>query len=111
MDRHLREGIELFNRGAYFECHEVLDRNGRAPIPESLRRTCAEPVGSVASLIPETQRQIGERGCALTGFDFPIGVPMFYAREVHIRRLSGASASRGLGRVVGLLQSCQQLHW
>jgi hypothetical protein len=29
-----------------------------------------EPVGSVASLIPEIQRQMGERGCPLTGFDF-----------------------------------------
>ncbi|HTX39097.1 MAG TPA: DUF309 domain-containing protein [Bryobacteraceae bacterium] len=25
MDRLLHEGIELFNRGAYFECHEVLE--------------------------------------------------------------------------------------
>jgi uncharacterized protein len=25
MNRLLHEGIELFNRGAYFECHEVLE--------------------------------------------------------------------------------------
>jgi len=25
MDPHLQQGIELFNRGEYFECHEVLE--------------------------------------------------------------------------------------
>jgi len=25
MDEHLRRGIELFNAGEYFECHEVLE--------------------------------------------------------------------------------------
>ena len=39
-----------------------------------------EPVGNPSSLIERLHKEIGDTGCAFTGFDFPIGVPAFYAK-------------------------------
>jgi hypothetical protein len=38
------------------------------------------PVGDHTELIPSIREDIGSRGCALVGFDFPIGIPASYAR-------------------------------
>ena len=38
-------------------------------------------VGNLGSLIEQLSREAGETGCAFAGFDFPIGVPEFYARR------------------------------
>jgi hypothetical protein len=38
------------------------------------------PVGKHTELIPSIRNDIGSRGCALVGFDFPIGIPASYAR-------------------------------
>ena len=43
-----------------------------------------EPVGNLSSVIERLRKEIGETGCAFTGFDFPIGVPEFYARRAGI---------------------------
>ena len=38
------------------------------------------PVGDHTGLIPSIRNDIGSKGCALVGFDFPIGIPASYAR-------------------------------
>lgn len=40
----------------------------------------ARPVGDHTELIPSIRNDIGSKGCALVGFDFPIGIPASYAR-------------------------------
>ncbi len=41
-------------------------------------------VGNLGSLIEQLSREAGETGCAFAGFDFPIGVPEFYAKRADI---------------------------
>jgi hypothetical protein len=41
-------------------------------------------VGNLGSLIGELRTEAGETGCAFAGFDFPIGVPEFYAKRAGI---------------------------
>ena len=41
-------------------------------------------VGNLGSLIGQLRVVAGETGCALAGFDFPIGVPEFYAKRAGI---------------------------
>jgi hypothetical protein len=43
-----------------------------------------EHVGNLGSLIEQLRTEAGETGCAFAGFDFPIGVPAFYARQAAI---------------------------
>jgi hypothetical protein len=43
-----------------------------------------EHVGNLGSLIGQLRTEAGETGCALAGFDFPIGVPAFYAKRAGI---------------------------
>lgn len=42
------------------------------------------PVCGLAQLIPSIRREVGRRGCALVGFDFPIGIPRSYASLAEI---------------------------
>jgi len=44
----------------------------------------SKPVGNLGSLIGHLRTEAGETGCALAGFDFPIGVPAFYAERAGI---------------------------
>jgi hypothetical protein len=53
------------------------------------------PVGDHTELIPSIRDDIGSRGCALVGFDFPIGIPASYARLAGITGFK--SFLRGLG--------------
>jgi hypothetical protein len=43
-----------------------------------------ELVGNPGSLISQLRTEAGETGCAFAGFDFPIGVPAFYAKRAGI---------------------------
>ncbi len=43
-----------------------------------------EHVGNPALLIERLRTEAGETGCALAGFDFPIGIPAFYAERAGI---------------------------
>jgi hypothetical protein len=43
-----------------------------------------ELVGNPGSLIEQLRTEAGETGCALAGFDFPIGVPASYAKHAGI---------------------------
>jgi hypothetical protein len=49
---------------------------------ENGRYTASAPnlVQSHEELIPSFERQVGNTGCAVVGFDFPIGIPAAYAR-------------------------------
>ncbi len=42
------------------------------------------PIQNHEDLIPSLQRQINDSGCALVGFDFPIGIPASYARIAEV---------------------------
>ena len=58
----------------------------RATLGKDGRYTAYAPeqVGDLDSLIGQLRREAGETGCALAGFDFPIGVPEFYAKRAGI---------------------------
>lgn len=43
-----------------------------------------QPVGEPGSLLFNLQAAAGEKGCALVGFDFPIGLPLSFARQAGI---------------------------
>jgi hypothetical protein len=51
---------------------------------EGLAAFAPEQVGNLGSLIEQLRREAGETGCAFAGFDFPIGVPAFYAKRAGI---------------------------
>ena len=55
-----------------------------------------ERVGNPASIIARPQNHAGETGCTFVGFDFPIGVPAFYANR------AGISSFRTLLKRLGL---------
>ena len=40
-----------------------------------------EQAGNLGSFIGRLRTEAGATGCALAGFDFPIGVPAFYAKR------------------------------
>lgn len=54
----------------------------RAVLGANGRYTAYSPnrVENHTDLIPSVRRQIGGEGCALVGFDFPIGIPVAYAQ-------------------------------
>jgi hypothetical protein len=43
-----------------------------------------EEVGDINDLFEGLRKNAGEKGCVLVGFDFPIGLPVAYARKVGI---------------------------
>lgn len=43
-----------------------------------------ERVGNLSSLIKQLRTDAGDTGCAFAGFDFPIGVPAYYAKSAGI---------------------------
>jgi hypothetical protein len=57
-----------------------------------------EPVGDTGSLLARLKRQAGEGSCILLGFDFPIGVPLSYAREAGIGRFLDWLPALGSGK-------------
>jgi len=54
-----------------------------------------KPVGNLGSLVGRLRTEAGKTGCAFAGFDFPIGVPEFYAKR------AGISAFRTLLKRLG----------
>jgi hypothetical protein len=53
------------------------------------------PVGNLGSLVEELRTEAGETGCAFAGFDFPVGVPAYYAER------AGISSFRALLQKLG----------
>ena len=56
-----------------------------------------EHVGNPGSLIGQLRTEAGETGCALAGFDFPIGVPAFYAKRAGIANFRTLLPNLGSG--------------
>ncbi len=56
-----------------------------------------EPVGPLDELIPKLREEAGEQACILLGFDFPIGLPAFYAKQVGISNFKTGLMQFGKG--------------
>jgi hypothetical protein len=50
------------------------------------------------SLLPELRAKLGPTGCALIGFDFPIGLPYAYAQKTGFNHFTTALQSLGQGQ-------------
>jgi hypothetical protein len=57
---------------------------------------CPNYIENHTGLIPSIRRQIKEAGCAVLGFDFPIGIPTSYARMAEVADFK--TFLRGLGQ-------------
>jgi hypothetical protein len=65
-------------------------------------------VGDVTRLIPSIRHEIGSHGCALIGFDFPIGLPFQYARLAGIENFKSFLMELGAGTWANFLD-CARL--
>ena len=54
-------------------------------------------VDKLSSLIGQLRTEAGETGCTLAGFDFPIGVPAFYAKRAGITAPTVMNKSEKIG--------------
>jgi hypothetical protein len=54
--------------------------------------------GNPASLIGQLRTEASETGCAFVGFDFPIGVPAFYAKRAGISSFRALLPKLGRGK-------------
>src|ERR1035441_10902888 len=54
-------------------------------------------VDKLSSLIGQLRTEAGETGCTLAGFDFPIGVPAFYAKRAGITAPTVMDRSEKIG--------------
>lgn len=68
----------------------------------------AKKVGSVESLIPTIRSEVGNTGCAVVGFDFPIGVPAFYAHQARIRSFKNLLPQLGKGKWKEFYTVCRE---
>jgi len=59
----------------------------------------ARPVGDHMHLITSIRSEIGSQGCALVGFDFPIGVPERYASAAGIKDFKSLLLELGTGNM------------
>jgi hypothetical protein len=64
-----------------------------------------EPVGDHTNLIARV-RAISGHGSAIVGFDFPIGIPLSYARLVRATRFKPFLSKLGRGRFVDFCRVC-----
>jgi hypothetical protein len=55
-------------------------------------------VADHTQLIPSIQREIAIGGCALLGFDFPIGIPAAYASLANVKTFQSLMRNLGTGR-------------
>jgi len=57
-----------------------------------------EHVGDLGSLLPAIHKQAGKDSYSLVGFDFPIGLPAYYAKKARIRSFKGFLRIAGHGK-------------
>jgi hypothetical protein len=55
-------------------------------------------ISNHTDLIPSIRRGVGQEGCALVGFDFPIGIPAAYARLAGVTEFESFLRALGGGR-------------
>jgi hypothetical protein len=65
-------------------------------------------VGNPGSLIGHLRTEAGETGCALAGFDFPIGVPAFYAKRAGIASFRALLPKLGRGKWKDFYSVCDE---
>jgi hypothetical protein len=56
-----------------------------------------KPVGNPGALLGQLRKEVGDAGCAFAGFDFPIGVPAFYAERAGISSFRALLPKLGRG--------------
>jgi hypothetical protein len=61
-------------------------------------------VPNPALLLPELRATIGPSGCALIGFDFPIGLPIIYAQKTGVTDFTTALGKFGQGKWMDFYQ-------
>jgi hypothetical protein len=71
-----------------------------------------EPVGELKSFLPsihnESKKQPKDRGAALLGFDFPIGIPIAYANNAGIEDFKAFLADLGTGPWQDFYSICRE---
>jgi hypothetical protein len=67
-----------------------------------------EHVGNPASLIEQLRTEAGETGCAFAGFDFPIGVPTFYAKQAGMSSFRALLPKLGRGEWKDFYSVCDE---
>ena len=67
-----------------------------------------ELVGNPGSLIGQLRTEAGETGCALAGFDFPIGVPASYAERAGISSFRALLPNLGSGEKKDFYSVCDK---
>jgi hypothetical protein len=65
-------------------------------------------VGAVDSLITTIRSEIGKTGCALLGFDFPIGIPAFYAQRAGVDDFKKLLPQLGKGEWENFYKVCRE---
>jgi len=68
----------------------------------------SEPVGAPGSLIERLRKEAGDGGCVFAGFDFPIGVPAFYAKRAKISRFRDCLLKLGRGKWKDFYSVCDE---
>jgi hypothetical protein len=67
-----------------------------------------ERVGNLGSLIKQLRTEASETGCAFAGFDFPIGVPEFYAKRAGISKFRPWLSGLGSGEWKDFYSVCDK---
>jgi len=67
-----------------------------------------ERVGHLGALIGQLRTEAGENGCALAAFDFPIGVPEFYAKRGGVASFRTLLSKLGCGDWEDFYSVCDQ---
>lgn len=65
-------------------------------------------VGDLDAFVPNLRKEVGETGCALLGFDFPIGVSAFYAHKARICSFKQLLPQLGRGEWAGFYRVCDE---
>jgi hypothetical protein len=67
-----------------------------------------KPVGNLGSLMGQLRTEAGETGCAFAGFDFPIGVPAYYAERAGISNFRTLLRRLGHGKWKDFYSVCDK---
>jgi hypothetical protein len=67
-----------------------------------------KPVGNPGSLIEQLRTEAGKTGCAFAGFDFPIGIPTFYAKRAGTSSFRNFLLSLGCGEWKDFYTVCDE---